>query len=160
MTGSLTIIRNAVDKRCLTTGRLRRKGCTVNLTGTPQNKVIVDLDSKYSPLDENATRCDYVYASEDDQLSHLIPLELKRGDVDSVKDVRNQLQAGASFCQALIPATANVKFVPVVASGSLNKHKRNQFRQSRNRIKFHQESIPISLMKCGENLARVLGLSA
>ena len=156
MTGVITSIRNTVDRRCFKTGKLSKSGCTIYLTGTPNKKIVIDFDSQYSPIDVNTTRCDYLYSDEENQLSHVVPLELKKGDIDSVTDVKNQLQAGAFFCQTLISAETIVRFVPVLASGSMNKHKRNEFRQRKNRIKFHQKSVPVSLMSCGGDLIDTL----
>lgn len=79
-------------------------------------------------------------------------LEIKRGRIRSVSHVVEQLRAGAEFCQYHIPSSVEINFTPMVASGSLRKDERSQFRKSRNSVQFHNKKYRIQRIRCGAKL--------
>lgn len=154
MPNVLVVFQNAVDHQCLVNGKLTKKGCRVSLSGTPDNKLVIDFDSTYSPIPQQQSKCDYLYVDESNSMNHVVPLELKSGDVPSVSQVSKQLQAGANFCQSHLSTNFDVNFIPVLVSGTLHKSKRLKLRK--HTITFNQRLFKIRWLKCGNKLIDVL----
>ena len=137
-------------------GRLRKDGCTVSLTGAPVQRLIVDLDKPGSPLKQNEPRCDYLFvANSDGNVGWFEPLELKRGNLLAGKVVE-QLQAGAAVAEQHIADDNSVRFRPTAAFGSIHKYQRNKLRTNVSKIHFHNQVEAIRLIKCGAPLSEAL----
>ncbi len=137
-------------------GGLSKDGCTVPLTDAPKQRLIVDLDKPESPLNQNQTRCDYLFfANGNGADCWFAPLELKRGSLPASEVVR-QLQAGATVAEQLVADNDPVRFRPIVASGSINKHQRNILRYKKSKIHFHNHIEAVRLIKCGTSLSKAL----
>ena len=151
MTGVVETVRGKVENTCVISGRLKKEGCSVSLKDAPQPRLIIDFDKPGSPLGKNQTRCDYLFVAEvSSKPGWVVPIELKKGRLDASKAVE-QLRAGASAAEQLVPNTVTVNFRPVVASGG-NKAERAELRAERNRVRFHGTAQPVRLIKCGDKL--------
>lgn len=151
MRGLVEIVQEKVESTCVTSGRLRKKGCTVSLKGTPQPRLIIDFDKPGSPLSKKTTRCDYLLIAEDaGNRDWVAPLELKKGRLDASKAAK-QLKAGAKIAEKLVPDSISVNFRPVAAVGG-SKAERVELRATKNRVWFRGTSETIRLIKCCDRL--------
>ena len=50
MNGLVAMVRNKVHESCLTNGRIRKSGCSANLNGAPQPRLIIDFDRPGAPI--------------------------------------------------------------------------------------------------------------
>jgi len=135
-----------------------RDGCKVYLGHIARNRVIANLDSKgLANFFTDSRRCDFVLFLEDrDGRMVIAPLELKHGKADA-KDTAEQLQAGASFAETIIPESCRSVCRPILFLGrSLHPLEMRKFNQAK--IKFHRLKLTIKIVKCGQpgNLARAL----
>lgn len=150
MNGLVAMVRNKVHESCLTNGRIRKSGCSANLNGAPQPRLIIDFDRPGAPIGPSQGRCDYLFvATGEESWDWVAPLELKRGDFDASQIV-GQLKAGARSAENLIPQNAPVEFRPVaVFGGGIRKAERNALKIRSNRVRFHLTYESIRLIKCG-----------
>lgn len=143
-------------------------GCRVYLTGTPSDRVIVNLECEFDQQKKNTKRCDYVLfcgnASQSDLVVALI--ELKSGTFKS-PEVADQLQGGANFVSEMfekLPKAANaalstleITCVPVLFHGKgIDRFELRELERAK--IRFLSQNSTIKRRKCGEakNLALVL----
>ena len=151
MTGLVDTVRGKVENACVKSGGLRKEGCSLSLQDAPQSRLIIDFDKPGSPLRWRQTRCDYLFVAEvPGKPGWVVPLELKKGRLDASKAVE-QLKAGASVAEKLVPDTLTVNFRPVVASGG-NKAERAELRAGRNKVRFRGSVEYVRLLKCGDKL--------
>lgn len=153
MSGIVDQVCANVDGRCIGT-RIRKKGCTVSLSGAPTARLIVDLDKPGAPLGQADVRCDYIFVAEDSVGSHwVVPLELTKQPVDASKFI-SQLQAGASAAERLVPRSAVERFRPIaVYGGGSPKAERLKLQRGHNRVRFHGMRELIRLIRCGAKMA-------
>ena len=79
MTALLDAVRRRLDPNTLVKKGLKRSGCSLSLSGAPKRRLIVDFDKDGSPLNQNQTRCDYLFIAEsDEKFAWVVPLELKK----------------------------------------------------------------------------------
>ncbi len=148
--GPIARIRRGFNSSCIATG-LERAECSVDMAGSPEPRLVVDLDLPGSPLDAQAVRCDYLVFAGDGKASLVVaPVEFKTKW--RVKVVE-QLQAGADESARHAPMSA-VTFRPVVALERFSP--KTVRRRLREEVAFRGQSEPIRLVRCGEKLARVL----
>ena len=149
-------IRENLPDECFVTGRLRKKGCSVSLRDAPTPSITIDMDNKKAPVRQSETKCDYIFIGGSDDVL-LIPLELKKGELDA-SDIVKQLQAGADIAAArIIPEGEGVQFLPVaVCGGKVHPAQRRQLLQSFSNIRFKGKSSNIRLLKCGQRLIDAL----
>ena len=81
--------------------RLTHDGCSVDLAGVPEPRLLIDLDLPGSPLDDQSVRCDYLVFAGDGKRHFLVaPVEFKtKWREKTVK----QLQAGADESDRHVP---------------------------------------------------------
>ena len=153
MSGLVARARANVDGRCIAT-RIRKEGCSVSLNGVPSDRLIVDLDKPGSPLGQADAHCDYVFVAEDGAgACWMAPLELTTGPVDASKFVQ-QLRAGASAAEQLVPKNAAARFRPIaVYGGGSHIAERRKLQRRDSQVSFHGMREPVRLMKCGMRLA-------
>jgi len=103
------------------------------------------------------TRCDYLLIAEDsDNPSWVVPLELKKGQVNSSQAV-GQLQSGAHVAEELLQSDSKMRFHPVlVYGGSLHRAERNALKKRSGWVRFQNRFQPISLSRCGVQLKTIL----
>ena len=155
MTGTIASIRSQIDTKCIV-ARCNKDGCSVSLAGAPQRRLIVDFDKAGSPLGLADTRCDYLLLAEPSCGNLWVaPVELKKGDADLGKSIK-QLRAGAQAAECLVSKefAAGARFLPVLASGRIDKNERNKLRAER--VKFYDHKEPVRLIKCGAPLMDAL----
>lgn len=146
-------IRVRVLEACLV-NRCRREGCSVSLIGAPQNRLIIDCDHRCSPVDRNQEHCDYLFfADENDGMSWFVPMELKRGQINVGKVVR-QLQAGARTVESLIPQNGEVRFRPTAAHRGIHSQQRRLLKLRP--VHFRGRSVIVRLLPCGAPMTQVL----
>lgn len=118
----------------------------------PRPFTLVGMDCRALGLDQNASRCDFLFFSSSGNV--VAALELKSGKFEKTDLVR-QLQAGADLADCLAPAGWPLRFVPVAAHGG-GMH-RDQLRSlAKSPIRFRQASFNIQLLKCEDPLVQAL----
>ena len=149
-------VRRQLDQRCIDGGQtLRTPRCEVSLAQMPRTRVVADLDRPGSPLDQHATRCDFLIFAEEgvgkSWKAWIVPLELKARL--EIRKVTAQLQAGADVASRLVADAAGIAFVPIVAC-RLKKGQRKYLKDSLMRVRFkNRKPEPYRLMKCGGKLS-------
>ena len=150
-------LRKAIDEKCIHKGRLRKQGCTVNMTDVPPSRLVIDLDKPGSPLCNTETRCDYfVIVERESKPILVVPLELQKGELDA-KKVFRQLKAGAGALEKIIPKHNSVSLLPVAACRSSLREQRKALREKKFRIRLHNHDVPVDVIKCGSSLADATG---
>ena len=151
MTGLVSEVSARVSPDCLTQ-RCRRPGCGVSLKDAPSPRLIIDFDKPGSPLGKSDTRCDFLFIAEDnDESVWVAPLELK-SRLDVSRAVQ-QLQAGASAAEALIPEDAKINLRPIVACKGIPKAERTALKS---KVRFREQTEALRLIKCGSPLTQAL----
>ena len=132
--------------------RLTRDGCSVDLAGVPEPRLLIDLDLPGSPLDDQSVRCDYLVFAGDGKRHFLVaPVEFKtKWREKTVK----QLQAGADESDRHVPVALVATFRPVVALHRFSPKAAR--RRLRERVSFRGRVEPIRVVLCGERLGTVL----
>ena len=163
----LAEIGKQVDQECISKS-CSGDGCRVYLTGTPSDRVVVNLECEFARRKINTKRCDYILfcgnASQNDLVVVLI--ELKSGTFKT-STVTDQLQGGADFVAEMfgkLPKAANaalstleITCVPALFHGK--RIDRFELRElERAKIRFRSQNTAIKRSKCGQakNLASVL----
>ena len=145
-------LKQKFDERCLVSNnRINKEGCRLTLEwGLITQNLIVDLDKPGSPFVENEKKCDYILAFICKQGSGwLAPLELMKGRLDASKAL-DQLNAGVSKVERLIPQSVSINLYPIVASGYV---KRQELRKLRKQpVKFRLEKEVTESIRCGSKL--------
>ena len=153
MTSPVEQVRASVPPACLAR-RCRREGCLVSLTKVPQPSVLIDMDCNELTISPTSRRCDFMFVS--DEEGWVVPLELKRGNLDAGEMVA-QLRAGARFAERVVPKGAAVRFLPIaVCGGRVHRTERNKLRSNASRIRFRGQYVYIELLKCGQPLTQAL----
>ena len=134
----------------------RKESCSVSLENAPDPYVMIDIDKQGAPVDQNKTRCDYIFIG-GCEVVWLMPLELMGGKPDPSKIVR-QLQAGADVAaDVIIPKGEQVEFQPVAfCGGKFHRTARVQLAKSANKIRFRGQQINSRLLRCGKSLTEAL----
>ena len=167
LTELLTEIGKQVHGECISKS-CSGDGCRVHLTGTPSNRVIVDLECEFDQQKKNTKRCDYVlFCGNASQRNLIVALiELKSGTFKS-PEVADQLQGGADFVTEMfgkLPKKANtalntleITCIPVLFHGKgIDRFELRELERAK--IRFLSRNSTIKRRKCGEtkNLALVL----
>ena len=163
----LAEIGKQVNKECLSKS-CSGDGCRVYLTGTPPDRVIVNLECEFERRKISTKCCDYILFYGNASQSNLIVvlIELKSGTFKT-GPVADQLQGAADFVAGLfgkLPKEANavLNTLEITCVPSLFHGKgidRFQLRElERAKVRFFRRNIAIKRRKCGEpkNLALVL----
>ena len=154
MTSLIEEVAPNVDARCIVRRGLSKEGCTVVMTGLPQERLVIDFDKPGSPLQQDSTRCDYLCIAEADNGDDwIVPLELKKGGFNA-KTITQQLQAGANVADKLVTTTASFRFRAVAFSGNVRKAERLSLK--RQRVQFRGRREEIRRTRCGNKLASML----
>ena len=143
-------------------------GCRVYLTGTPSDRVIVNLEREFEQRKIDTRRCDYVLFCGNASQSNLVVvlIELKSGTFKTSR-VTDQLQGGADFVAEMfgkLPKAANaalstleITCIPALFHGK--RIDRFELRElERAKIRFLRQKPTIKRRKCSEpkNLASVM----
>ena len=128
MTGLLSTVRSQIAQSCIVS-RCRKEGCSVSLRGASHDRLIIDCDLPGSPFGPNQAKCDYLlFEQAQDRAGRAIPIELKSGRIRA-RDVIEQLQAGATAVENLIPRQVDVRLLPLLAYGNIPKGERGHHQQ-------------------------------
>ena len=158
MSETLNEIRRRVGEENLTAS-CSSKNCSVDMSGVPTERVIVDVDLAFDALGRTGKHCDkilFYICPNSDQLV-IVLIENKGGTFDSAKDVADQLRGGADYAKSVVPAKIIITCVPVLFHGS-GTHKSQFMKLRREKISFKGSEYVISKSKCNvnKNLADVL----
>ena len=163
----LVEIKKQVNEECISKS-CSGDGCRVYLTGTPSDRVIVNLEYEFEQRKINTKRCDYILFCKNTSQSNLVValIELKSGTFKT-PTVADQLQGGADFVTEIFGKlskeanaalnTLEITCVPVLFHGK--GIDRFQLRElERAKIRFRSRNTAIKRSKCGQakNLASVL----
>ena len=156
MSGFLNGIRGKVPQGCQA-DRCKKKGCSLTMKGLQSKPLIVDMDCDELPISKNQSKCDYILFSDERGHRWMIPIEMKRGDVD-LSEIKKQLQAGTDFAaRELLPQGTDVGFLPLaVHGGDLPRFVSRQITKSQHKIRFRSKQYGIELRRSGQSLASVL----
>ncbi len=149
-------VRENISKQCISS-RCRRGGCSIALQGSPNPRLIIDFDKPGSPIGQNETRCDFLLIAEEgnDESGWVAPLELKNGGVDA-SEVIEQLRAGASAAEEIVPQNESVRFRPIAAHRGIHRAELIKLRNKASRIRFHGQMEYVRLMTCGAAIVEKL----
>ena len=151
--GLVDDVRKNVSDACLV-NRAQAQGCSTTLPGSPDSRLLIDMDCRELGLNQRASRCDFIFVSDDGDW--VVPIELKRGRVRA-SEVVEQLRAGARFAERVIPRGAAVNFRPVtVHGGKIHPAERRALLRKSAQIRFRGKSEGIELLRCGQPLAAAL----
>lgn len=151
MTDAIREIRQGFRSTCVADS-LERGECSISLDGTPEPRLLVDLDKPGSPLDQNSVRCDYlVFAVGDDSAVLVAPVEFKGRWRKGMED---QLQAGADVAETRVPSGSDVGFRPVAALRRFNL--KAQRPHVRRKVTFRGGAEPVRVVLCGDRLASAI----
>lgn len=114
-------VRDQLSPECLT-NRIRKRRCSLSLEGVPPG---------------NAP-------------SWVAPMELKSGALKTGKVV-GQLQSGADAADSLVPGSATIRFVPIVAATS---HRAELGRLRLSKVIFRGKKSRIELRPCSSLLSK------
>ena len=133
-----------------------RDGCQVDITDVPRSRVIIDVDKALSASTTTGKRCDYVLFFMDAENTLVtVPLELKSGGVDSISEVCEQLQQGATYAEDLAREDSEPICCPLLFHGK-GIHKAQRPKLNRAKVRFRGRRLTIDTTRCGENLIRAL----
>ncbi len=163
----LTEIEKQVNEECISKS-CSGDGCRVYLTGTPSDRVIVNLEREFEQRKMDTRRCDYVLFCGDASQNNLIVvfIELKSGTFKT-SIVTDQLQGAANFVTQVFEklteeaksalSTLEIICIPALFHGK--RIDRFELRElERAKIRFLRQNPTIKRRKCNEprNLALVL----
>lgn len=144
-------LRQRLPAECFT-DRCNRDGCSVSLANAPSPNVVVDMDSDSLGI-SNDTRCDYLFLSEAESETRVVPIEMKRGALKATHVVA-QLQAGADFADEKLPHLATFKLVPVLAHKGLPKAERDRLRSKSRVVTFRSRKALAMVIRCGGRIPK------
>ena len=155
MSDTLARIRTAVGERHLSES-CSRDGCRVFMTGIPSPRLVADADRAFPSHGISGKRCDFVlfFRTGEDVLV-IAPMELKSGADTS--GVAEQLQAGATFVERIVPDTPCSAFRPILFHGR-SLHAKQRKALNRAKVRFRGVDLSIKTARCGRprNLAQAL----
>ena len=135
--------------------RCRKNNCSLTLDDLPDLFILVDMDHKKAPtLSEREKKCDYIYFGVEDDAGWVAPLELKGGRLDA-SEVVEQLQAGASVADHIVPREAQTRFRPIVVHGR-GIHRAELKHLQKRRVRFRNQNNLVGKARCGTSLADAL----
>ncbi len=158
MSETLNEIRRRVGEENLTSSCSSNK-CSVDMSGLPIERVVVDVDLAFNARGSTGKHCDkilFYICPNSDQLV-IVLIENKGGTFKSAKDVADQLRGGADYAKSVVPAKIIITCVPVLFHGS-GTHKSQYRKLMHEKIRFNGSEYVISKSKCNDerNLANVL----
>jgi len=149
MTGLLATVRSQVAQSCIV-NRCSKDGCSVSLQGSSRNRLVIDCDLPGSPFGPNQAKCDYLLFEEArNRAGRAVPIELKSGRIRA-RDTIQQLQAGATAIENIVPAHLVVRLLPLLAYGNIPKGERAAIENGR--VRFRGEPLRISRIRCDRPL--------
>lgn len=153
MSGVSAEIARKVPRNCHAT-KCSKDGCNVDLDGSPEQRVIVDLDCNSLSIPDDQKRCDYLFVGEEDNTTWISPIELKSGRF-SVSSTLAQLIGGVGVADKWLPQGIALRFVPVLAHGK-PIHKQDRLRLLSRSLNLRGKTSKTMLLKCGDRLTKAL----
>ena len=154
MSALVDAVRARTPSPCRAT-RCRKEGVSASLEGLSTQRVLVDIDCDALNIPPQMQRCDFILAYGEDQL---VPIELKKGDVELAK-VAAQLTGGGRIADQRLLSNdlPQVHFRPVVVySGKFNRRRRKKT-HTLEQVEFRGRSYEIKAIRSGSPLAKALG---
>ena len=128
--------------------------CSVDLTGAPAERIVVDMDCDSLRIPVERKRCDYLFVGEEPETVCVVPIELKSGRFEASATLE-QLQAGVGMADTWLPQGVKFRLVPVLAHGK-PIHPAERKRLLTRRIRWRKQKKGVVLIKCGEPLTKAL----
>ena len=127
-----------------------RNGCRVSLANLPRERIMLDVDLAFPTDRAVKAQCDFIlfYLDTDEECLVIVPMELKRGDVDA-SDAIKQLQEGARLVERLVPRNVKASCIPLLVYGSKRIRKEQNEKLRRATINFRGQNSPIQATRCG-----------
>ena len=150
-------VRRKTDPQCHAS-TCREGKCSLTLREVPEPNVLISLEHDAAPVEANQPRCDYLFFAdnEEDDRPWVAPIELTESKADFSKFWR-QLNAGAAIADRLLPKhLMAVRFRPVAVHNGIHRNDVRKFRESRNKVRFRDNSASIVLKPCGSQLGKAL----
>lgn len=122
------------------------------MRGLPATKVIVDLDCNELEISADSSRCDYLFAGQDDQsqMTWIAPIELKSGSFNGNR-VAEQLQGGADVAGQWLPPGDSFQLFPVLVHGK-GVHPKQRKALRKKKITLKGQTRQTVLIRCDEEL--------
>ncbi len=139
--------------------RCTKEGCKVPLHDAPSPHLVIDMDCSALDIPADSRRCDFLFVGCESTrgAGWVVPLELKSGSPNAA-DVVEQLQGGARFAEAQLPAQHETRFLPVaVYGGKLHRAESERLKKPPNQVSFRDKKYEVKLMRCNTPLKSVLG---
>ena len=147
-------VKQNVDCECLVF-TCRKSQCSLKLNDLPEPNLLIDMDHDKAPTSsQSGKKCDYVFIGDDNDETWVAPVELKGGKFRA-SEVVEQLQAGASVADHIVPREAQTRFRPIVVHGRGIHRAELKLLQNR-RVRFRNQYILIGKVRCGTSLADAL----
>ena len=126
-----------------------REGCRVSLANLPRERVMLDVDRAFPTDRAVKAQCDFIlfYVDADRESLVIVPMELKRGDVDA-SDAIKQLQEGASIAARLVPRNVKTICIPLLVYGNKRIRKEQNEKLRRSTVNFRGQSYLIQATRC------------
>ena len=156
MTKLASSIEKKIPKECQVK-QCKRKGCSVSLKGFDPRRLIINMDCKQLGICSSREICDYIVIGALSETEWLVPLELKRGNVEADK-VRSQIQEGTKYAEEKLRiGDAGVQFRPVVVfDGKVHRSQTQKLKEKQYRVKFRNKDFEIVLLRSGKQLVEAL----
>lgn len=137
--------------------KCRRNGCSVSLQGFSPSKLIINMDCEQLGICGSLENCDYIVFGAASETEWIVPLELKRGNVEAAK-VRNQIQEGTNYVEKeLLDSETSAQFRPVVVfKGKVHRSQTQKLKEKQCKVKFQNEDFEVILLRSGKKLMEVL----
>ena len=147
-------VKRKVNEDCLAQ-RCRKNNCSLKLNDLPDPQILIDMDHKSAPrLNYGDKKCDYIFIGDDNNVAWVAPLELKGGRLDA-REVVEQIQAGASVANCIVPCKAQTRFRPIVVHGR-GIHRAELKLLQKRRVRFRNQNSLIGKVRCGTSLVGAL----
>ncbi len=147
-------VKQNVDCECIV-HKCHRGRCSLKLNNLPENLLLIDMDHDKAPTSsQNGKKCDYVFIGDEIGEAWVAPLELKGGRLDA-SEAFDQLQAGASVADSILPSAAQTRFRPIVAHRR-GIHRAELKRLQERRIQFRGRQFLVKCVRCGSSLIDAL----
>lgn len=156
MTNLVGCIGKEIPSECIVKG-CKRNGCSVSLQGMSPRRLIINMDCQQLGISNRQENCDYIVVGAFSETDWIVPLELKRGNVEADK-VRGQLQEGARFAERkILISDQRVQFRPaVVFKGKIHRSQTQKLKTKKYNVKFQDEYFEIKTVRSGKKLVEEL----
>lgn len=159
MTDLITKTRREFDQECPERPKVSENKCNVSLKGVSPQHVVVSFVKRKRRARATGNKkgmkiCDFLVVAKHDKNGHwIVPIEVKRGAVNSARRVAEQIQGGTDLVKSLLSDSDRYELLPIVASLSISKDARRELRLPANKIRLGNGAREVIRIKCGQRLS-------